>query len=194
MDDLSTEDARRRAIAWATALAAGTSLAAQPHEAELLEHYARGEMTLNQVLARLETQVHHVLYRSQAAHPFSEDQLLELLEQARVGNEQHNLTGLLCYSHDGHFVQVLEGEEMAVREMFAHIQRDARHQRVTVLSEAAGPARMFGDWRMAFARVEATAFHWLIGYLEARRRNLLLPHVRIDDPHLVSLLAAFGAA
>ncbi|AMJ66057.1 BLUF domain-containing protein [Hymenobacter sp. PAMC 26628] len=193
MEDLPTEAARRHAIAWATSLVAGTPLAPQPYEAELLERYARGELTLNQVLAHLDVRVHHVLYRSRAVHPFSEAQLLDLLEQSRAYNEQHDLTGLLCYSRDGHFVQVLEGEAAAVHAVFARIQRDGRHQQVKVLSDAAGPARMFGDWRMAFARVEAAEFHWLIGYLEAHRRHLVLPQVPINDPHLGTLLAAFGA-
>ncbi|WP_161599620.1 BLUF domain-containing protein [Hymenobacter nivis] len=193
MEDLPTEAARRRAIAWATALVAGTPLAPQQYEAELLERYARGELTLNQVLARLDVRVHHLLYRSRAVHPFSEAQLLNLLEQARTYNAQHDLTGLLCYSRDGHFVQVLEGEATTVHELFAHILRDGRHQQVTVLSDAAGPARMFSDWRMAFAQVEPAEFHWLIGYLEARRQRPALPQIPIDDPHLVALLTNFGA-
>ncbi len=123
----------------------------KPYEAKLLECYARGELTLNQVLAHLDVRAHHVLYRSRAVHSFSEAQLLGLLEQARAHNAQHYLTGLLCYSREGRFVQVLEGEATAVHEVFARIQRDGRHQQVKVLSDAAGSARMFGDGRGAWA-------------------------------------------
>lgn len=90
--------------------------------------------------------MHHVLYRSCAVRPFFESQLLDLLEQSRTRNEQRNLMGLLCYSHDGHLVQVLEGEAPAVHEAFARILRDGRHQQATVLSDAAGPY----VWRPAY--------------------------------------------
>ncbi|MGI4883944.1 MAG: hypothetical protein ACRYFR_03175 [Janthinobacterium lividum] len=53
MEDLSTEAARRRAIAWAFAVTQGTALAPQAYEADLLERYARGELTLAQAIADL---------------------------------------------------------------------------------------------------------------------------------------------
>ncbi|OGX91011.1 hypothetical protein [Hymenobacter coccineus] len=61
MEDSLNEAARRRAIAWATALTAGTSLATRAHEAALLEDYARGLLTLDQVLDRLDGRVHHCM-------------------------------------------------------------------------------------------------------------------------------------
>jgi len=194
MEDLPTEAARRRAIAWATALVTDTPLAPQAYEAELLERYAVGELTLNQVLARLDQRVHHVLYRSQAAQPFTDGQLADLVEQSRAWNEQYDLTGLLCYGHHGHFVQLIEGDELAVHALFARILRDPRHRHVTALSDAAGEVRHFPDWRMAFARAEPAEFHWLIDALDARRQRLVLPHVPITEPHLCTLLRAFGNA
>ncbi len=47
MEDLPTEAARRRAIAWATALTAGTPMAPHAYEAALLERYAVGDLTLD---------------------------------------------------------------------------------------------------------------------------------------------------
>ena len=108
MEELSDEAQRRRAIAWATALTANTPLASQAYEQALLERFARGELDIDQVLQALDTQVQHVLYRSQAVRPFSSAHLTELLEASRAYNEAHDITGLLCYSA-GHFVQLLEG-------------------------------------------------------------------------------------
>lgn len=53
---------------------------------------------------------------------------------------------------------------------------------------------MFGKRRVAFGWVEPAESHWLIRYLEARRRCLVLRHVPINDPHLVALLTTLGAA
>jgi hypothetical protein len=109
MKEPQNEAQRRDAVAWAIALTANTSLAPKQYEVDLLEQYARGTMSLDQVLESLEEQVQHLLYRSQALQPLTEDQLTDLLEQARTYNEAHSITGLLCYSSTGHFVQLLGG-------------------------------------------------------------------------------------
>ena len=137
MENLSDEAQRRRAIAWAIALTANTPLAPQAYERELLERFARGELTIDQVLLALDTQVQHVLYRSRAVQPFSLTQLAELLEESRAYNEAHDITGLLCYC-EGHFVQLLEGPPAEVQRLYANIRRDPRHQQVLTLHDAAG--------------------------------------------------------
>jgi hypothetical protein len=89
---LETERQRRRAIAWAIALTADTAWAPEAYESDLLECYALGELTIDQVLLQLAnraprpTLVQHVLYRSRATHPFTSAQLTDLLEQARAYN------------------------------------------------------------------------------------------------------------
>ncbi len=134
------------------------------------------------MLACLDARVHHVLYRSRAVRPFTDGQLTDLLEQARAWNEAHDLTGLLVYCADRHFVQVLEGDAPAVHGLMARILRDPRHRHVTVLRDAAGDARHFPDWRMAFAAAEPAEFHWLIGYFAARTQHLMQPHRPVGDP------------
>ncbi|MGI4734796.1 MAG: BLUF domain-containing protein [Janthinobacterium lividum] len=194
MAELSNEADRRHAIAWAVAVTQGTPLAPQAYESALLECYAAGELTLPQVLARLDGRVHHVLYRSRAVRPFSDGQLTDLLEQSRAWNEPRDIAGLLVYSRDGHFVQVIEGDALEVHALFARIRRDPRHEQVTLLSEGAGHVRRFPDWRMAFATADPAEFHWLVGYLAARQQHLVQPHVPITDAHLNTLLRAFGNA
>jgi hypothetical protein len=191
MREPQTEAQRRRAIAWAIALTANTALAPEQYEWELLEDYAQGKLSLDQVLALLDSRVHHVLYCSKAAHPFSRDQLTSLLEQSRTWNDLHAVTGLLCYSQDGRFVQLIEGPTEAVQSLYARIRQDPRHHQVQTLSDQAGPQRWFPDWRMAFAQVEHGEFSWLLSYLEARSLNLVAPEVPIVQPHLVTLLQAF---
>lgn len=193
MDDLSTEAARRRAIAWATALATNTPLAPQAYEQALLERYAVGELTLDQVLLHLDTRVQHVLYRSRATMAFSEDQLGALLTESRAWNEAHGITGLLCYSN-GQFVQVLEGTPEAVHQLYARIQRDQRHQQVVTLHDAAGEQRFFADWQMGFVTVEAGEFHWVLTNLARSHGGSPLAHPYVRDPLLRVLLDAFSQA
>ena len=174
--------------AWA--LDDNTSLVPSLEEQALLERYAQGELTLNQVLAQLDHQVHHVLYRSRATSPLTLEQLTDLLDEARSYNERHALTGLLCYG-DGFFIQVLEGAAQEVHTLYAKIQRDPRHRQVVTLSDAASPLRWFADWRMALVHSEPLEMYWLINHLEARHQHLVVPQVPITHPHLLTLLAAF---
>jgi hypothetical protein len=189
-----TEAQRRHAIAWAIALTADTPLAPQQYEADLLEQYAQGSLTLDQIIERLDSRVQHVLYRSKARQPMSPDQLTELLEESRTWNEQHQITGLLCYSSDGHFVQVIEGPAAEVNELFARIRQDTRHYSVTALSQKASSTRWFADWKMALVQAEPAQYYWLIGYLEARGHNLVVPQMPIADPLLATLLESFSKA
>lgn len=192
MRELHTEEQRRRAIAWAIKLTAETYLAPDQYEHELLEHYAQGELTLTQVLNQLDNRVHHLLYRSQAKYLLSEAQVTELGEQAQAYNEAHDITGLLCYTAEGQFVQVLEGAEKAVHVLFAKIQRDSRHHQVQALSNYATATRWFADWRMALVPANAPDFYWLLGYLEAKGHNLVRPQMPITSPLLVTLLEEFS--
>ncbi|MGI4874549.1 MAG: BLUF domain-containing protein [Janthinobacterium lividum] len=192
MKDLQTEEQRRRAIAWAIALTADTSLAPEQYERELLEQYAQGKLTLDEVSKILDTRCHHLLYRSQAVAPLDEAQLTALMEQARTYNEAHHITGLLCYSSSGHFVQLLEGPAEQVHALFAKIQQDPRHKCVQALSDYETKTRWFADWRMALVSTDAQDYYWLLGYLEARGHNLVEPQIAITSPHLLTLLQQFS--
>jgi hypothetical protein len=192
MKELETEAARRRAIAWAVAQTANTPLAPEPYESDLLEQYAQGTLTLDQVLLQVDQRIHHLIYRSQATCPLSATDLTALQEQSHACNERYDITGLLCYSN-GHFVQVLEGNVTAVHALFEKIQRDKRHYRVQALSDRGSSQRWFADWRMALVQTESADFHWLLGYLEAKGHNLVRPQIPILEPHLIRLLTAFSA-
>lgn len=192
MAELQTEEQRRKAVAWAIALTAETNLAPEHYERELLEQYAQGMLTLTQVLYQLDHRVHHLLYRSQAVRLLDAADLTTLVEQSQAWNDSHGVTGLLCYSSSGHFVQVLEGDAAQVHAVFANIQQDKRHHHVQVLSDCATATRWFADWRMAFVAAEPHDFYWLLGYLEAKGHNLVRPQIPITSPLLVTLLQAFS--
>lgn len=191
MQKLETESQRRHAVAWAIAMTTGTKLAPTPYERELLEQYAQGTLTLDQVLMRLDQRVHHLVYRSRAVSAFSTKDLTAMQQQSQARNEAHDITGLLCYSK-GHFVQVLEGSEAEVHALFAKVQQDKRHDQVQVLSERASSHRWFADWRMALVQTNPADLQWLLGYLAARSHNLMPPQVPLTQPHLLTLLTAFS--
>jgi hypothetical protein len=72
-----------------------------------------------------------------------------ILSASRRNNARARVTGLLFF--DGkRFLQALEGEEGAVDDTFARIQRDDRHHALVVLSSRTVDTREFGEWAMAY--------------------------------------------
>jgi hypothetical protein len=92
--------------------------------------------------------VHSILYWSRTAVRLTEADLLDLLRVSRRANEQKGLTGMLLYK-DGCFLQVLEGELRPLEQVFAKIEKDPRHECVTLLRTDYGP-RQFAGWAMGF--------------------------------------------
>jgi hypothetical protein len=181
---------RRKAVAWVLTLTENTRLAPRPYEQHLLDRYAQGELSLDQIPALLATRVHHILYRSRATHVFSVPELTDLVTHSHPYNAYHHITGLLSYC-DGRFVQLLEGPETAVLQLYATIRHDPRHEQIETLSDTAGPTRWFPDWRMALTAPPATDCHWLLSHLDAPAQTLAQPSLAITDPHLLTLMQAF---
>ncbi|HVR76154.1 MAG TPA: BLUF domain-containing protein, partial [Planctomycetota bacterium] len=83
-----------------------------------------------------------LLYVSSAVKPFSQPALVKLLEKSHVNNAKRGITGMLLYK-DGNFMQVLEGEEEAVRALYARIALDPRHRGLITLLQGPQAERQF---------------------------------------------------
>lgn len=124
--------------------------------------------------------VFQLIYRSKASAYFSDDDLIQLLRQCRTKNIEKKVTGLLLYGY-GSFIQLLEGEEKVVRDLYAHrIALDPRHRDPVILHQRHVPKRLFKDWSMAFRPLDARRVHQLRGYLDPEQssesgKNLLAP-------------------
>ncbi len=94
--------------------------------------------------------VFRLIYRSRSkiADSSMDRELGVILRVARAANATKGITGaLLLYDH--WFAQVLEGDEQAVRKLFAVIKTDPRHDNVDLTQEGHVPTRAFGRWAMA---------------------------------------------
>lgn len=124
--------------------------------------------------------VFQLIYRSTANAYFTDDDLILLLRQCRTKNIEKNVTGLLLYGH-GNFIQLLEGEEEIVYDLYSNrIALDSRHRNPIVLHRNFAPKRLFKDWSMAFQPLNSERVRDLSGYREPERssgngRNLLAP-------------------
>jgi hypothetical protein len=120
--------------------------------------------------------MYHLIYESRATQPFSDTDLLALLQQSRRHNAQQELTGLLVHSSEGRFLQVLEGEQAAVLSMYQRISQDARHLACNVLLSGPLTKRRFGEWRMGFRSTRhSTDLLALLGHIDTTSPDFLLP-------------------
>ena len=102
----------------------------------------------------------YIVYVSQAKRPFESTELSQLLEHSQARNKQDGITGLLIYRLNiefsrGNFVQVLEGSEKAIDDIWQRISNDERHHTIVVVEEGKIEDRQFGQWSMGFRNVDA---------------------------------------
>lgn len=93
--------------------------------------------------------MYNLLYTSSSIVEADQEVLNQILQTARVNNEQLGITGILLYS-EGSFVQLLEGEEAEVKQTFDKISRDPRHHNIELVIEANATDRYFPQWQMGF--------------------------------------------
>lgn len=94
-----------------------------------------------------------MIYCSQAEIDFSPDELVELLELARLKNAEVGVTGMLLYSSQS-FLQMLEGDPAALEATYGRIIADSRHSKLRLLMNVDIDVRLFPDWTMGFEHVD----------------------------------------
>jgi len=93
-------------------------------------------------------------YVSAASTHMSKEQLLELLDTCQKNNTAIGVTGLLLYNGHGTFIQVLEGEQAVIEDLYNKIQKDNRHHRVNCIGKKAIEQRSFPNWSMGFKSLD----------------------------------------
>lgn len=134
--------------------------------------------------------MHHIIYLSWATTPFSDQQLHELLQQARQHNTQCGITGIMLYGN-GYFMQVLEGEQATVHALYERIKQDGRHRDVTAYADKAITQRAFGEWAMAFHHASPQQLAQVAGYLAPDQVRVDAKRLALVDIHLIDLLRSF---
>jgi Sensors of blue-light using FAD len=92
-----------------------------------------------------------LLYVSNSPPDLSPSALDAILTTARHNNALCGVTGLLLYIDDG-FLQMLEGEERMLLDLYNRIAVDRRHWNVRLMLDRQISARAFPDWSMGFER------------------------------------------
>ncbi|WP_426060051.1 BLUF domain-containing protein [Hymenobacter sp. B1770] len=138
--------------------------------------------------------LYQLIFQSQALVPFEEPEQTALLTQCRANNRIHHITGLMLYTPDGRFLEVLEGEQAIVRNLyFNRIVADPRHYNCQVIADGLCLHRSFADWNMGFRIATALDLRKLLSLRPPNELGLLIPRPP-TRPELLELLLEFVTA
>jgi len=88
-----------------------------------------------------------LLYLSKSAPGIGTGHLADILATATHRNRAQGITGVLCHK-SGYFMQLLEGEEVHVLELYLKIIRDPRHSDPIIISISTATEQFFSGWAM----------------------------------------------
>lgn len=102
----------------------------------------------------LNSKLYCILYHSRLAPGAPLTCISDIIKTARDFNAAHGLTGILAF--DGqHFLQYLEGPQMAVQDLLVRIAQDPRHVNFTLQHQGACRGeRLFRNWSMGYALID----------------------------------------
>lgn len=115
--------------------------------------------------------IFYLVYSSEERESFDEENIKSLLNQSRDFNLQNNITGVLLYVNGqkltkskGKFMQLLEGDEELIRELYKRIENDERHQSIVLLQAGRYDKRCFSKWSMGFEQLDSELYKSLSGH------------------------------
>jgi len=100
----------------------------------------------------------YLIYVSSATQLMEDDDLLSLLIFCRKANASQDITGMLLYKNEK-FMQILEGEENAVKELYKSICEDSRHQGQYIVMSGKAEERAFNSWSMGFCNIDSGLYY-----------------------------------
>jgi hypothetical protein len=93
--------------------------------------------------------MYRIIYMSSSVKLLEENEIDSLLKHSRRSNINYDITGVLLYI-EGDFLQVIEGEEDVITNLFEKIKKDSRHKGIICLFSENVKEKQFSDWSMGF--------------------------------------------
>jgi uncharacterized membrane protein (DUF373 family) len=125
-----------------------------------------------------------ISYISFAKEAMSPQELLGLLRECRENNAGNGVTGMLLYAN-ATFLQVLEGDERVVDDLFNKIRKDPRHTSLRMLHRMPIQSRQYSEWSMGFKRISDKELQHVAGLKDFTEKDFnseyLAQHTTIVD-------------
>ena len=128
----------------------------------------------------LNNELLRLVYFSTVKSTMTNDDLDKILTQSRINNSAMGITGILFYGGTD-FIQVLEGEQTHIINLYAKIINDTRHWNCRILDIHFDKARIFRDWSMGYVNSSKADFERLSSLLEHRYKQHLMATKEITD-------------
>lgn len=113
---------------------------------------------------------YELIYHSYADENITNEQIDNIIKNARENNSKNNITACLLY-HNKQFVQLLEGEQESVERLYESISRDQRHNQVVAIHKGAIEKNSF-KVPLAFDVVDHDVFEY-VGAVGQRELDFL---------------------
>lgn len=97
--------------------------------------------------------INQLVYISQAVRKMTLEDLNAIQQKSKGNNELIDVTGSLFYN-GGWFLQVLEGPELVLKNLYNKIEKDERHKNARVLYNERAQFRTFPRWRMNMVNLD----------------------------------------
>ena len=97
----------------------------------------------------VQTQLKQVIYVSEITDT-SSDSLTDIYDISQKNNSESGISGCLLIGSNS-YLQLLEGPESAVENLYSKIKVDSRHKKVEKLFEQHIEEKLFPSWSMKFA-------------------------------------------
>lgn len=94
-----------------------------------------------------------MVYISSATLGLGTREMGAIVKAAQINNAALGITGILLYNR-GNFMQLIEGEKQATKELYEKINADRRHTQVSLLLSEPITHRNFENWSMGYKNLE----------------------------------------
>ena len=133
--------------------------------------------------------MYYLIYLSSSVKPMSHDQLSTLLQQCRDNNQKNGITGMLLYQN-GNFMQMLEGDNQVILNLYEDIRKDDRHSGFHTVLSGDIYDRNFEDWSMGFFNMDKAGD--LPKYRDYIEENLALRSFEADSQDAYEFMIMFN--
>ena len=136
--------------------------------------------------------LNNLFYCSLAKKDISKDDILNILSWSRQYNKKNDVTGILLYwKKTNQFMQVLEGEEKIILNLYDKICKDTRHSLLKIIYQEDIIARGFKAWTMAFQAIDETHTSGLDGFSEILKLDFTTERTNISPSIAINLIQSF---
>jgi hypothetical protein len=134
--------------------------------------------------------MYFLAYVSTASPKLDEDALIDILIDSRRRNSQKSITGMLLHV-EGKIIQIFEGEEHDVIQLFSKIEQDRRHYSIIKIAEGPIEDRNFNGWSMGFKSTSYEELGKFTGFPNITNETFMSSEIEDEGHEGVKILKAF---